>query len=71
VSETPFSSGSLQAALDDGRVWSRRVAGRTGRTTELPVGRRGRYVRVQLAGEGYLSLAEVEVFARPATASPR
>jgi len=29
----------------------------------LPVGRSGRYVRIQLADTNYLSLAEVKVFA--------
>ncbi len=33
-----------------------------GRPTAVPVGVLGRYVRIQLAGANYLSLAEVQVF---------
>jgi len=65
VSETPIPGPDLRSALSDARVWSRRVPGRAQRTTEVPVGHRGRYVRIQLEGESYLSLAEVEIFTTP------
>ncbi len=76
VSERPFGDDDLEAARRGRAVWSRHVSGRAGRRTDLPVGRPGRYVRVQLAGREHLSLAEVEVFgpaapADPAPAAPR
>ncbi len=65
VSESPLAGSELAAATADGRTWSRRLPGRANRETEVPVGQRGRYVRVMLEGRGYLSLAEVEVLATP------
>jgi len=59
VSNTPFP-----AALDSAKSqanWSQHFAGRAGRQESFAVGAQGRYVRVQLVGSNYLSLAEVEV----------
>ena len=75
VSESPIAGDDLEAARRGRTVWSRHVSGRAERKTDLPVGRPGRYVRVQLAGREHLSLAEVEVFgpgspAAPAPAAP-
>lgn len=62
VSSVPFGSISLQAALADQNVWKQYIAGAAGRETTVPVDAEGRYVRIQLAGKNWLSLAEVEVF---------
>ncbi len=61
LSARPFSSNNLQQALNDPSVWKQHITGPAGRETTLPVGSSGRYVRVQLAGQNWLSLAEVEV----------
>jgi subtilisin family serine protease len=62
VSDTPFASTDLAVTLAQSGVSAYRVSGQAGTPTEVPVGRSGRYVRVQLAGSNYLSLAEVRVF---------
>ncbi|SDU75777.1 glycosyl hydrolase family 95 catalytic domain-containing protein [Jiangella alkaliphila] len=62
VSDTPFTSGSLSETLAQPGVWSYHTAGQGGTPTPVDVGRTGRYVRVQLAGNTALSLAEVQVF---------
>jgi NedA-like, galactose-binding domain len=50
---------------DDGVAWWTMGAlpGAAGRRTEIPIDDAARFVRVQLRGTGYLSLAEVEVLA--------
>jgi len=50
--------------LRDTRIWRYQFKGGAGLQTRVPVGARGRYVRVQLSGVGPLSLAEVEVLAK-------
>jgi len=64
VSDHPFSGNSLQQALNDPAIWKHHLAGQAGRETSIPVSAQGRYVRIQLAGQNWLSLAEVEVFGR-------
>ena len=62
VSETPFAeSATLEALLDQEGLWHTYLDSVQGAEIEIPVGTTGRFVRVQLAGEGVLSLAEVEV----------
>jgi RHS repeat-associated protein len=61
VSDNPFSSTDLTTTINQAGVSSYYTAGPAGLLTEKGVGRSGRYVRVQLAGDNYLSLAEVEV----------
>lgn len=61
VSDTPFTGDTLVQAQRTPGVLDLPVAGPVGRPTTLPVNRTGRYVRVQLAGTGALSLAEVQV----------
>src|SRR6266508_304641 len=61
VSDNPFSSTDLTMTINQAGVSSYYTAGPAGLLTEIGVGRSGRYVRVQLAGDNYLSLAEVEV----------
>jgi hypothetical protein len=68
VSDQPFST-DLNTALGQPLVSSYYTHGQAGTTTTIAVGRAGRYVRVQLAGTNYLSLAEVEVWDAPVTNS--
>jgi hypothetical protein len=63
VSDTPFASTDLTATLNQAGVSSFFTPGAAGSVTEINVGRTGRYVRVQLSGTDYLSLAEVQVWA--------
>src|SRR6266508_2126500 len=67
VSDNPFSSTDLTTTINQAGVSSYYTAGPAGLLTEIGVGRSGRYVRVQLAGDNYLSLAEVEVLAGTAS----
>ncbi|GAA1528273.1 alpha-L-fucosidase [Kribbella lupini] len=70
VSNTPFTSNSLEATRKQSGVTAIHVD-RVATKVEVPVGRDGRYVRIQLAGHNPLALAEVEVrSAMPAKPSP-
>ncbi|HVK21260.1 MAG TPA: glycoside hydrolase N-terminal domain-containing protein [Actinokineospora sp.] len=61
VSDTPFT-GTLSQILAQPGVWSAPQTGQAGSPTTIPVGRTGRYVRVQLQSTSEaLSLAEVVV----------
>ncbi|MFU8849730.1 discoidin domain-containing protein [Micromonospora sp. SL1-18] len=62
VSDVPFTSDSLAETLAQPGVWASHQAGPPTPVTRIDVGRTGRYVRVQLAGNNALSLAEVQVF---------
>jgi alpha-L-fucosidase 2 len=62
VSDVPFVSGDLNAVINQPGVWHYAVSGAAGVQTDIPVARAGRYVRIQLAGQNYLQLAEVQVF---------
>ncbi len=64
VSDKPFTSTSLSATLSQPGVSAYHIPGQAGSSTLISIGRRGRYVRVQLAGANYLSLAEVQILAR-------
>jgi alpha-L-fucosidase 2 len=64
VSDQPFASTSLAETLADPDVWSYHHEGTAGTPSVVEVGRAGRYIRVQLAGENALSLAEVQVYGR-------
>ncbi|MEU2431585.1 discoidin domain-containing protein [Streptomyces sp. NPDC007861] len=63
VSDQPFGRASLPELLSRGDVWSHKRAGVAGRTTTIPVGAAGRYVRIQIddAAPSYLILAEVQI----------
>ncbi|GAA0588750.1 hypothetical protein GCM10009534_23680 [Kribbella sandramycini] len=64
VSNEPFAADSLEAARKQRGVSAYhvdRVAGKV----EVPIGREGRYVRIQLAGHNPLALGEVEVYRGP------
>jgi hypothetical protein len=62
VSKTPFPAELNNAK--NSASWNQHVAGRARQKESFTVGVKGRYVRVQLAGSNYLSLAEVEVMGR-------
>jgi RHS repeat-associated protein len=61
VSDVPFTSTDLTTTLGQPGVSNYYTAGPVGTMVEVSVNRSGRYVRVQLAGDNYLHLAEVEV----------
>ena len=62
VSDTPFSEDTtLEELLAQGELWHTYLEGEQGAEIDIPVNTSGRYVRVQLADTGVLSLAEVEV----------
>lgn len=61
VSDTPFTSTDLMATLGQPGVSNYYTPGQAGVSHTVNVGRTGRYVRVQLAGTNFLSLAEVQV----------
>jgi alpha-L-fucosidase len=63
VSDQPFTSDSLSETLAQPGVTAFHEQGTAGRPSSVAVGDSGRYVRVQLAGNAPLSLAEVEVLA--------
>jgi YD repeat-containing protein len=66
VSDTPFAATDLAATLGQAGVSAYYTPGQGGTPTTLAAARTGRYVRVQLASQGVLSLAEVEVMGVPA-----
>ena len=61
VSDQPFTSTDLTTTQNQSGVSSYHTAGQGLFPTELAIDRTGRYVRVQLAGTNYLSIAEVQV----------
>jgi hypothetical protein len=61
VSDAPFNSTDLTATINQAGVSNYYTAGPAGVVKEIGVNRSGRYVRVQLAGDNYLHMAEVEV----------
>jgi len=68
ISEEPLKGG-LKTLLSSPRVWSSHHPGQAPMSVATPVGKNGRYVRIQLAGENYLGLAEVEVMGHQASDS--
>ncbi len=61
VSDSPFSSEVLNTTLRQSGVSAYYVNGSAGRPGVVAVNRSGRYVRIQLTSNEYLSLAEVKV----------
>jgi hypothetical protein len=62
VSDTAFSPTDTPSALKSREnTWNSHQTMKPNPTTSIPVNSKGRYVRVQLEGEGYLSLAEVKI----------
>ncbi len=64
VSDTPFTSTNLNTVLNQPRVKAIHNTGSIGTNSTFFVNRSGRYIRVQLMGSNFLSLAEVEVFTK-------
>jgi len=64
VSNTNMSGRSLSSLVGDTSVWRYYSAGQAPNKLDIPSYISGRYVRVQLAGTNYLSLAEVQVYGR-------
>jgi hypothetical protein len=64
ISNTPFTSGDTPATLQNrAGTWSSYQTVPPNPTVSInAAGARGRYVRIQLAGADYLSLAEVQIF---------
>ena len=63
LSDTPFRPEDTPATLEKRPgVWSSHQTTAPGPSTKIGVGVKGRYLRVQLSGVDYLSLAEVQVF---------
>ncbi|HEX2267900.1 MAG TPA: galactose oxidase-like domain-containing protein, partial [Pyrinomonadaceae bacterium] len=62
VSDVPFTSTNLMTTLGQPGVSNYHTPGQAGVSHTINVGRTGRYVRVQLAGTNFLSLAEVQIF---------
>ena len=66
VSETPFTSNDLSTNLNRSDVRSYFHAGALDSTSlSVPMGISGRYIRIQLEGSNFLSLAEVEISGTP------
>lgn len=59
VSDLPFVSDQLTPALEQQNVSAYFVGGYPATSVQIPVGRSGRYVRVQLSDSNYLHMAEV------------
>jgi hypothetical protein len=70
VSDQPFASTDLTATLNQAGVSAYYTAGQAGTPSTVVINRTGRYVRVQLAGANYLSLAEVQIWRGPLTSRP-
>ena len=62
VSTTDMAGRSYSDLLNDSSVWRQHTPGQAPTQLTIPAAVNGRYVRVQLAGGNYLSLAEVQVW---------
>ncbi|KRV47874.1 glycoside hydrolase [Wenjunlia vitaminophila] len=62
ASDTPITARSLEEARTRRGVTATRVAALSGPSVEVAFDRSARYLRIQLEGTDYLSLAEVEAF---------
>jgi hypothetical protein len=70
VSRFPFTSSSLDAARTAPGVTTTFFTGPSARQTRASIYALGRYVRVQLMGQNYLSLAEVKVWGHSPSPGP-
>lgn len=61
VSDTDMSGRTLLQLSDDTSVWEQHFDGATPTKQKFAAKQQGRFVRIQLAGRNYLSLAEVQV----------
>jgi len=64
VAASDMTGRSFTSLVNDTAVWRYRVTGQAPAKLQIPANVTGRYLRVQLAGTNYLSLAEVQVFGR-------
>ena len=62
VSDSPFNSTNLNNTINQSGVFSQLQNGSAARPSTVPINRTGRYVRIQLADQGFVALAEVEIF---------
>ena len=62
VSDVPFNSQVLNTTINQNGVGNFHFPGTAGIETDINLNRSGRYLRVQLAGNNALQLAEVEIF---------
>ncbi|MEM7331842.1 MAG: putative Ig domain-containing protein [Chloroflexota bacterium] len=70
VSDAPFTSTNLNTTLNQAGVDAFYFTGAAGTTENFFTRANGRYVRVQLSGQNFLQLAEVEIFGQPSSAFP-
>jgi hypothetical protein len=71
LSDTPFQPSDTPATLQNrAGTFSSHQSGAPNPSTTIVVNAQGRYVRVQLSGTDYLSLAEVQVFGTGGAAAP-
>jgi len=63
VSSAPFTSTDINSTLSQPGVFAFPAPSQASTPTTITVGKTGRFVRVQLVGTDFLSLAEVEVIA--------
>ena len=61
VSDVPFTSTSVAGARAQAGVSEYQITSVTGDSVTIPVARTGQFIRVQLQGTNFLTLAEVEV----------
>jgi YVTN family beta-propeller protein len=64
VSATDMTGRSFTSLVNDASVWRYQLSTQAPAKLFIPASVKGRFVRVQLAGTNYLSLAEVQVFAQ-------
>ena len=62
ISDEPFSSNDLNMTLGQANVQSVFVQDIVGTPSNIAINQSGRYVRIQMSGSGFMSLAEVEIF---------
>ena len=62
VSNVPFNSTDLTATRNQSGVSSFYVSGAAGTPSAISINRSARYIRIQLSGTNYLTIAEVQAF---------
>ncbi len=70
ISNTPFTSTDLDATINQNGVTNLFQSSIVGTPSTVPTSTTGRYVRIQLAGQGALVMAEVEVMGCSASLPP-
>ncbi len=62
VSDVPFNSTNLNNTINQSGVSNTLRTSAAGRPSTISINRTGRYLRIQLKEQGYVALAEVEIF---------